>query len=75
MQIVSLGDNCMKCQILFSWKNKKNITILSPAESACSMISVSLLAENFFYHKYYLLSLILLLVDIFLKPLYENNAE
>ena len=30
----------MKCQILFSWKNKKNIIILS-AEFAHSMVSVN----------------------------------
>ena len=39
MQIVSIGDNfmetiCMKCQILFSRKNKENIISLSSAESA-----------------------------------------
>ena len=26
MQVVSLGDNLHKCQILFSRKNKKNIS-------------------------------------------------
>ena len=31
----------MKCQILFSRKNKKNITNLSSAESAHSMVSVN----------------------------------
>ena len=29
---------CMMCQILFSWKNKKNIITLSSAESAHSMV-------------------------------------
>ena len=33
---------CMKCQILFSRKNKKNITSLSSAESALSVVSVKL---------------------------------
>ena len=32
MQIVSIGDICIKCQILFPGKNKKNITILLSAE-------------------------------------------
>ena len=32
----------MKCQILFSRKNKKNITNLSSAESAHSLVSVNL---------------------------------
>ena len=31
---------CMKCQILFSRKNKKNIISLSSAESAHSVILV-----------------------------------
>ena len=31
----------MKCQILFSRKNKKNIICLSSAESAHSMVSVN----------------------------------
>ena len=31
---------CMKCQILFSRRNKKNITNLLPAESAQSMVNV-----------------------------------
>ena len=31
----------MKCQILFSWKNKKNIIGLSSAESAHSVVSVN----------------------------------
>ena len=31
----------MKCQILFSKKNKKNIVSLSSAESAQNMISVN----------------------------------
>ena len=34
---------CMKCQSLFSGKNKKNIIKLSPAESAHSMVSVKTL--------------------------------
>ena len=32
----------MKCQILFSRKNKKNITNLSSADSAHSLVSVNL---------------------------------
>ena len=32
---------CMKCQILFSGKNKKNIISLSSAEFARSMLSVN----------------------------------
>ena len=34
----------MKCQILFSRKNKKNIIRLSSAESAHSVVSVNLSA-------------------------------
>ena len=37
MQTASNGDNFMKCQILFSGKNKKNIH-LSSAEYAQSMV-------------------------------------
>ena len=40
MQIVSLI--CMKCQILFSGKNKKNITF-SSAEFAHRMVSVEVI--------------------------------
>ena len=51
MQIVSLRDSlhevsdpketiCMKCHILFSWKNKKNVINSSSAESALSVVSV-----------------------------------
>ena len=36
IQIVSHGDICMKCQILFSWKNKKTFINLSSAEFAQS---------------------------------------
>ena len=32
---------CMKCQILFSRENKKNIISLSSAESAHSVVSVN----------------------------------
>ena len=32
---------CMKCQILFSGKNKKNVMNLLFAEFACSMLSVN----------------------------------
>ena len=32
---------CMKCQSLFSWKNKKNITILSSAELAQRVVKVN----------------------------------
>ena len=31
----------MKCQSLFSWKNKKNITILSSAELAQRVVKVN----------------------------------
>ena len=31
----------MKCQILFSWKNKKNVISLSSGESALSLINVN----------------------------------
>ena len=45
MQIVSLGDNCMKCQILFTRKKKKrkkkNIISLSSAEFSLSTVSVN----------------------------------
>ena len=41
MQIVTLEETiCMKCQIQFSNINKKNITSLSSAESAYSVVSV-----------------------------------
>ena len=36
--------NCRKCQILFSGKNKENITNLSSAESAQSVVKVTQLA-------------------------------
>ena len=36
----------MKCQILFSRKNKKNIISLSSAESASSLISVKALVTT-----------------------------
>ena len=39
MQIVS--TICMKCQILFSGRNKKNITIFSAAELAQSLVKVN----------------------------------
>ena len=46
MQIV-----CMKSQILFPWKNKKNILNLSSAESAKRMITVNNdnIANSFFF--------------------------
>ena len=31
---------CMKCQILFSWRNKKNIMNLSSAENAQRVVKV-----------------------------------
>ena len=31
---------CIKCQILFSWKNKKNITNLSSAELAKTVVKL-----------------------------------
>ena len=37
---------CMKCQILFSGKNEKNIISLSSAELAHSKISVKLFRRN-----------------------------
>ena len=42
MQIVSLGDEtiCIKCHILFSGKNKKNIINLSSAENAQREVKV-----------------------------------
>ena len=39
----------MKCQILFPRKKKKNITNLSSAESALSMVSVK---DNFCSQRY-----------------------
>ena len=44
MQIVSNGDVCMKCQILFSESNnkKKTITNLSSAECAQRVVKVKL---------------------------------
>ena len=41
----SLETICMKCQILFSKKNKKNITKWSSAESAYSVVTVKLLTK------------------------------
>ena len=40
MQIVSWVIQCMKCQILFSRESKKNITNLSSAEFAHSMLII-----------------------------------
>ena len=37
----------MKCQILFSWENKKNITNLSSAELAQRVVKVILSAVNY----------------------------
>ena len=42
MQIVSKETICMKCQILFSGKNKKNIINLSPGENAQRVVKVNL---------------------------------
>ena len=39
----------MKCQILFSGKNKKNLIILSSAESAHSMVSVRTVCLRFMF--------------------------
>ena len=44
----------MKCQILFSWKNKKNITNLSSAESAHSMVSVKAMKITLKYFSFML---------------------
>ena len=38
----------MKCQILFSRKNKKNVMSLSPAETAHSLVSVNAKITFFF---------------------------
>ena len=40
MQIASKETICMKCQILFSGKNKKNIINLSSAENAQRVVTV-----------------------------------
>ena len=41
MQIVSLGDNCMKCQILLSGgKKKENVTNASSADSAQRVVMI-----------------------------------
>ena len=39
----------MKCQILFSGKNKKNNIILSSAENAQRVVKVKQLKKNFMY--------------------------
>ena len=44
----------MKCQILFSRKNKKNITSLSSVESAHSIVSVRIVVKH---HTTYITSL------------------
>ena len=46
MQIVSTADICMKCQILFSGENKKNITNLSSAELALRVVKIKTLDFN-----------------------------
>ena len=40
MQIVSNGDNCMACQVLFLKKNKKNIIDFSSAVFAYIAVKV-----------------------------------
>ena len=42
MQIVSSETICMKCQILFTGKNKKNIINLSSAEYAQRVVKVKI---------------------------------
>ena len=44
MQIVSIETICMKCQILFSGKIKKIITILPSALSAERVVMVNLVS-------------------------------
>ena len=58
MQIVSNGDNlhpmetiCMKCQILFSGKNKKNIINLSSVELAQRVVKAKSLLKKGDYSK------------------------
>ena len=41
MQIVSLGDICLKCQSLFSGKNKKNISECNLLKIIPSMLSIT----------------------------------
>ena len=47
MQTVAKETICMKCQILFSGKNKKNIINLSSAEFANWVINVKLYYINY----------------------------
>ena len=41
-KLSSMETSCMKCQILFSEKNKKNITNLSSADLAQRVVKVKL---------------------------------
>ena len=41
----------MKCQILFSGKNKKNIINLSSAENAQRVVKVKALSKTIYLHK------------------------
>ena len=40
----------MKCQILFFWKNKKNIINLSSAENAQRVVKMYIYIDNFTVH-------------------------
>ena len=35
-------DSCMMCQTLFSWKNKKNVIILSSGEFAQRVVKIKI---------------------------------
>ena len=41
MQIISNGDNCMKFQILFSEKSKKNASSLSSGKLAQRVLKIN----------------------------------
>ena len=45
----SMATICMKCQILFSWKNKKNITNLSSAELAKGVVMINYMATSVYH--------------------------
>ena len=45
-----MGTICIKCQILFSWKNKKNIINLSSAEFAQRWVKVNDIFKSVVYY-------------------------
>ena len=65
MQIVSLGDNCMKCQIHFSWENETNVISLSSAEFSNNMVRVDAFEKSRTFINY----------GIYLSTLWANAAD